>query len=272
MSTPAGWAARLDLVAEALEHPLDEPRRAALKAEIAAVHREADALCQEAARLRERAAALAQRWQATAGPVRVDHLGASTFLEKGWSRLALGDAEGAEEALRQALALAPGSVDAEVLLAWALGVRDRGTEARGLLADVLARVPGHPLALATLGLVALREGDLAGAEALLRDALAAGADRKAALYAWFHLGVVARRRGVLADAETAFGQALALGPNLLQAWYELGRARWEAGQALEAVGAWRTGAAANKFSPWGQRCGEVLARVEAGAPPHFQEP
>jgi predicted TPR repeat methyltransferase len=107
------------------------------------------------------------------------------------------------------------------------------------------------------------------AEARLRAALAAGGDRKAAMYAWLHLGVVARRRGHRSEAEAAFQQALALGPNLLQGWYELGRARWEAGHALEAVGAWRSGAQASKFSPWGHRCSELLAVVEAGGTPEF---
>ncbi|MBU6365321.1 MAG: tetratricopeptide repeat protein [Gemmatimonadetes bacterium] len=273
------WEARLAAVAEALERPLERPLagpgRAALQAELDAVHREADAMSAAAARLRDRAAELARRWQATASaasagaPVRVDHLGASTFLEKGWSRLALGDAPAAEEAFRHALTLAPGSAEGEVLLAWALGHGGRTTEARQVLAGVLSRVPQHALALATLGYVALRDGDLDGAEALLRRAVAAGGDRKASLYAWFHLGVVARRRGALDAAEAAFGEALRQGPNLLQAWYERGRARWEAGQGRDAVAAWRAGAAAGKFNPWGRQCSELVDRVEAGEAPVF---
>ncbi|MBU6367944.1 MAG: tetratricopeptide repeat protein [Gemmatimonadetes bacterium] len=271
----ARWAARLAAVAEALERPVAGPGWAALQAELESVYREADAMSTAAARWRDRAAELAKRWQATApaaaasAPVRVDHLGASTFLEKGWSRLALGDAPGAEEAFRHALALAPGSAEGEVLLAWALAHGGGLVDARQVLAGVLARLPQHALALATLGYVALREGDLDGAEELLRRAVAVGGDRKATLYAWFHLGVVARRRGALDDAEAAFSEALRQGPNLLQAWYERGRARWEAGLGGDAVAAWRTGAAAGKFNPWGRQCGELVHRVEAGEAPRF---
>jgi tetratricopeptide (TPR) repeat protein len=272
----SGWEARLAVLAEALEGSHSATRRAELRQEITALYREADAAASAAVRAREQAAALAVRWQAlppaeaaASVPVRMDHLGASTFLEKGWSRLAQGDAIGADEALRQALALAPGQADGEVLLGWALALRDRLGEAQALLDGVLARHPGHALALATAGLVALRGGALDVADARLRAALAAGGDRKAAMYAWLHLGVVARRRGQRPVAESAFQQALALGPNLLQGWYELGRARWEAGHALEAVGAWRSGAQASKFSPWGHRCSELLAVVEAGGTPEF---
>jgi tetratricopeptide (TPR) repeat protein len=272
-----GWDARLALLADALEGPHSAARRAELRQAITALYREADAAAAAAVRAREQAAALAVRWQAlppaaaasAAAPVRMDHLGASTFLEKGWSRLAQGDAAGAEEALRQALALAPGQADGEVLLGWALTLQERLGEARVLLDGVVARHPGHALALATQGLVALRGGALDEADACLRAAVAAGGDRKAAMYAWLHLGVVARRRGQLPEAESAFRQAVALGPNLLQGWYELGRARWEAGHALEAVGAWRSGAQASKFSPWGHRCSELLAVVEAGGTPVF---
>ena len=277
MTGASGWDGRLAQLAEALEGPLGATRRAALREEITALYREADAAAAAAVRAREQAAALAVRWQAlppaeaaaATAPVRMDHLGASTFLEKGWSRLAQGDAIGADEALRQALALAPGQADGEVLLGWALALRDRLGEAQALLDGVLARHPGHALALATAGLVALRGGALDVADARLRAALTAGGDRKAAMYAWLHLGVVARRRGQRPEAESAFQQALALGPNLLQGWYELGRARWEAGHALEAVGAWRSGAQASKFSPWGHRCSELLAVVEAGGTPVF---
>ena len=277
MTGATGWDARLTLLADALEAPHSAARRAELRQAITALYREADAAAAAAVRARGQAAALAVRWQAlpptdaasAAPPVRMDHLGASTFLEKGWSRLAQGDAAGAEEALRQALTLAPGQADGEVLLGWALALQERLGEARVLLQGVVARHPGHALALATQGLVALRGGALDEADACLRAAVAAGGDRKAAMYAWLHLGMLARRRGRFPEAESAFQQALTLGPNLLQGWYELGRARWEAGHALEAVGAWRSGAQASKFSPWGLRCSELLAVVEAGGTPLF---
>src|SRR5690606_33969118 len=41
------------------------------------------------------------------GAVQADHLGASTFIEKGWHQISAGDATGAEASLQRALKLAP---------------------------------------------------------------------------------------------------------------------------------------------------------------------
>jgi tetratricopeptide (TPR) repeat protein len=74
-------------------------------------------------------------------------------------------------------------------------------------------------------------------------------------------------RDMFEDAQTFFQKALALGPNLIQAYYELGRAYWFNGQRDEAMDTWRQGYAANKFNPWGKRCAEVLKTVEEGGEP-----
>ena len=42
---------------------------------------------------------------------------------------------------------------------------------------------------------------------------------------------------------------------------------WAAGTTDAAVQAWRDGASANKFNPWGKRCAEVVATVESGGAP-----
>ena len=69
------------------------------------------------------------------------------------------------------------------------------------------------------------------------------------------------------DAEIFFQKTLALGPNLIEAYYELGRSRWFNGERDAALQAWRDGYAANKFNPWGKRCAEMLKTVEAGGTP-----
>lgn len=51
--------------------------------------------------------------------LREDHLGASTFVEKGWNLIATGDFEGAEAVLVRALELAPSDDRARALLGWA---------------------------------------------------------------------------------------------------------------------------------------------------------
>jgi tetratricopeptide (TPR) repeat protein len=96
----------------------------------------------------------------------------------------------------------------------------------------------------------------------------ADGDRRAVLYAHLYLGMVYREREMYDDAESFFRKSLELGPNLLQAWYELGRTFWFAGRRGDARLAWKTGSEANKFSPWGKRCAEILEVVEqGGAPP-----
>ena len=73
------------------------------------------------------------------------------------------------------------------------------------------------------------------------------------------------------DAETFFRKTLALGPNLIEAYYELGRALLVRRAARTRPGqVWTDGAKANKFNPWGKRCREMLdarrRRWRAAAP------
>ena len=198
---------------------------------------------------------------------RVDHLGASTFIEKGWSRLALGDPAAAESALRRALELVPGDNEAETLLGWAQMMQAQYDAALLTFQTVLVRDPQHALARTNVGYICLRKQIYGEAIEHLSRAIRADSDRKATLYAHLYLGMVYREREMYDDAELFFRRALELGPNLLQAWYELGRARWFAGRPEDAKAAWREGSEANKFNPWGKRCAEILAHVEQGGTP-----
>src|SRR5205085_2208257 len=49
------------------------------------------------------AQSLAPEFMAEKPVVHSDHIGASTFIEKGWSRLSLGDYDSAEQALKKAI-------------------------------------------------------------------------------------------------------------------------------------------------------------------------
>ena len=69
------------------------------------------------------------------------------------------------------------------------------------------------------------------------------------------------------DADTFFRKTLELGPNLIEAYYQLGRALWFAGDQEGAKATWGQGFLANKFNPWGKKCREVLTAVEAGGAP-----
>lgn len=255
-----------------LDHRVMADQRPALKNAIIALYRATEALPERSPALQARVKALAARWKAigelpSQASARVDHLGASTFLEKGWSRLSLGDPNGAELALRRARALAPGSADTEALLSWSLMEQGRLDEAEQLLQPVFEQHPDHPLALTNLGFIRWRQQRYGDAIAQLSRVISLNEDPKATLYAHLYLGGVYLEREMYDDARTFLQQAIALGPNLLEAHHELGRAHWFAGDRPAALAAWQLGARTNKFNPWGKRCAQLLAAVERGEVP-----
>lgn len=281
-SLPATLRSSLDDVRAHIAHleaalgvARDPQTRSQLKEQIVGLFRTADALEREAQTLKSDVKALAGRWRDadTSGSSRVgassrvDHLGASTFVEKGWSRLALGDAVNAELALRRALALAPGDAHAETLLAWACLEQGKRDDALLHLHHVLLREPQAGLARACVGYACLTASAFGEAIEHLSRVVRQSQEPTAILYAHLWLGLVYASREMYVDAQTCFAQALALGPNLLQATFELGRAQWFAGDQLAARETWRAGAASNTFNPWGKRCAEQLAAVERGEAP-----
>ena len=78
-----------------------------------------------------------------------DHIGASTFIEKGWTKISLGDHEGAEQALVKALELSPSDPQAESLLGWAQMLQDKFDDALLNFQKVLVREPQNALASST---------------------------------------------------------------------------------------------------------------------------
>jgi tetratricopeptide (TPR) repeat protein len=277
-SLPDGKAlvARRTAIANALEGGLSPSDRLQVKADIVALFRDVDQAVQTYGLFKESVKALATAWKesdpsATAPRItttqRVDHLGASTFVEKGWSLLSFGDAAGAEKALRRALELVPGSNEAETMLGWAQMLQENYDGALLTFHNVLMREPRYALARANVGYVCLRKKIYGEAIEHLSSAIRLDGDSKATLYAHLYLGQVYYEREMFDDAELFFRKALQLGPNLLQSWHELGRSLWYAGRPDDAMEAWRAGAAANKFNPWGKRCAEVLELVEGGGVP-----
>jgi tetratricopeptide (TPR) repeat protein len=254
--------------------------KAALKTDIIELIRALDRELADLTALKEEAKKLPERWKALPGaqtaspaglqptaPVRADHIGASTFIEKGWSRISLGDYAAAETALTKALELAPNELQAIALLGWAQMHQEKYDEALMNFQRVMMKEPANALARINVGYICLRKGIFGEAIEHLSKAIRLDNDAKATLYAHFYLGLVYLEREMYEDAQTFFRKSLTLGPNLLEAYYELGRAHWLAEQRDDALEAWRTGAAANKFNPWGKRCAEVLAKVEAGGTP-----
>jgi len=253
--------------------------RVAVKREIISFFKRVDGALADVTQLKEDIRGLVERYKqlgsdAEASPapqfsgarpvVQADHLGASTFIEKGWSLISLGDYAGAMQALERALALAPDEVQALSLLGWAQMLAEQYDEALGTFSKVLMREPANALARINVGYICLKKGIFGEAIEHLSRAIRLDNDRKATLYAHFYLGLVYQEREMHEDAETFFRKALALGPNLIEAYYELGRSLWFAGRREDARQAWTEGQQANKFNPWGKRCRELLEFTAAG--------
>jgi tetratricopeptide (TPR) repeat protein len=132
---------------------------------------------------------------------------------------------------------------------------------------VLMREPANSLARINVGYICLKKRIFGEAIEHLSKAIRLGNDKKATLYAHYYLGLVYLEREMFEDADTFFRKTLELGPNLIEAYYQLGRAQWFAGDPEGAKGTWSGGFQANKFNPWGKKCKEVLATVEGGGQP-----
>jgi tetratricopeptide (TPR) repeat protein len=278
----AGWVeelrARHAAIAARLEAAAPGPERDAVKREIVAFFKEVDAALGDLGQVKEGIRTLVDRYKqlqsdADPGgglqpggvrpPVRADHLGASTYIEKGWSLIALGDHAGAIQTLRRALELSPDAAEAQSLLGWALMLQGDHDEALATFSQVLMREPSNALARVNLGYLCLRKGIFGEAIEHRSRAIRLDNDRKATLYAHYYLGLVYLEREMFEDAQGFFRKALQLGPNLIQAHAQLGRAQWFAGDHDAARRTWAEGAA-NRFTPWGKRCADLAELAAHG--------
>ena len=195
---------------------------------------------------------------ATRPAVHADHLGASTFIEKGWSLISLGDYAGAIQALDKALALSPGAIQAQSLLGWAQMLHEDYDDALVTFSRVLMKEPANALARINVGYICLKKRIFGEAIEHLSKAIRLDNDRKATLYAHYYLGLVYLEREMYEDAQTFFRKTLTLGPNLIEAYFELGRAHWFAGRA-------RRGAADLGRRSQGQQVQSVGQAVQGNA-------
>ena len=257
-------------LAEALEAGPAPAERAALKQAIVALFRRSEAAIAELGEFKESIRLLVDRFKAlpdasppTGGTVRHDHIGASTFVERGWTALAGGDWRQAEVLLRDALALDPGHAAADALLGWSLMHQDRLDEALQRCLRVLVREPEHGLARTAVGAICLRKGITGEAIEHLSRVVQRGGDPRAQLYARYWLGIAHLERDMVADAVEVLEEAVRHGPNLAEGWAELGRALWLRGDQARARTAWHTGAAA-RHSPFASRAAQLLRLADAG--------
>jgi tetratricopeptide (TPR) repeat protein len=252
--------------------------REAVKRDIIALFKRVDGALADLGQMKEDIRGLVERYKQghAAGPatapqftgarpaIHADHLGASTYIEKGWSLISLGDYAGAIQALDKALALSPGDVQAQSLLGWAQMLHEDYDDALGTFSRVLMKEPANALARINVGYICLKKRIFGEAIEHLSKAIRLDNDRKATLYAHYYLGLVYLEREMYEDAQTFFRKTLKLGPNLIEAHFELGRALWFAGRRDEAMQTWAEGHKANKFNPWAKRCKEMLDVAAAG--------
>src|SRR5688572_11421452 len=165
--------ARLDAAATPAE-------REALKGDIVSLFKQVEAQIAELSALKDDVKRLVEKWksaQAAAAPVSAtstspgaapqfaperpkpmaDHLGASTFIEKGWSLISLGEYDGAEKALTRALQLAPEDPQSESLLGWAQMLQEKYDDALMNFQKVLMREPANALARINVGYICLKK-------------------------------------------------------------------------------------------------------------------
>ncbi|HET9294780.1 MAG TPA: tetratricopeptide repeat protein [Gemmatimonadales bacterium] len=274
-------------IAARLEQAQGTVEREAVKREIIGYFKRVDTALGELTQMKEQIRTLVERYKQLAGDadtaqapqftgarpvVQADHLGASTFIEKGWSLISLGDYAGATQALQRALALSPNEIQAHSLLGWAQMLAENYDEALATFSRVLMKEPANALARINVGYICLKKRIFGEAIEHLSKAIRLNNDRKATLYAHFYLGLVYLEREMFEDAEAFFRKTLTLGPNLIEAYYELGRTLWFAGQRDGARQVWADGHKANKFNPWGKRCREMLELVASGGEVPRQSP
>jgi tetratricopeptide (TPR) repeat protein len=280
---PEPWLDALRGQMQQIEGKLDSAghpaARDALKRDIIVLFKRVDGALTDLTQMKEDIRGLVERFKqmssaAGAAPapqftgarpsVHADHLGASTYIEKGWSLISLGDHPGAIQALEKALSLSPGAVQAQSLLGWAQMLHEDYDDALSTFSKVLMKEPANALARINVGYICLKKGIFGEAIEHLSKAIRLDNDRKATLYAHYYLGLVYLEREMFEDAQTFFRKTLKLGPNLIEAYFDLGRALWFGGQRDEALQTWADGHKANKFNPWAKRCKEMLDLVAAG--------
>ena len=268
-------------IAARLKQVLSGPQRDKVKSDIIGLFKMVDQTITELSTLKEDIRTLVDQYKELAQnesadqapqftgavPVMHDHLNASTYIEKGWSLISLGDHDGAIQALQKALELAPDNVQAKSQLGWAQMLHGDYDDALGTFQQVLMKEPANSLARINVGYICLKKRIFGEAIEHLSKAIRLDNDRKATLYAHYYLGLVYFEREMYEDAQTFFEKTLVLGPNLIEAYYELGHTKWAGGDQDGGRETWAKGAKANKLSAWGKRCQETLDAIDRGEQP-----
>jgi tetratricopeptide (TPR) repeat protein len=155
---------------------------------------------------------------------------------------------------------APDDAEAQVRAAAGLAAQARHEEADAAYRRALRLRPGHPDALAQLGLLLAEQGKLDEAVAFLRQAVKARPDAAPARH---NLGVALAQSGRPEEAARELEEAARLKPDYAEAYYNLGNVLQGMGKRDEAIGRYR---AAVRLRPgYGEAYNNLgLALTEAG--------
>lgn len=122
----------------------------------------------------------------------------------------------------------------------------RLAEAEQAYRQALAIAPRHPDALHLLGLLSYRMNRL---EEALEQLTAAVEQQPASALYWFNLGVVAQKAGRLPQAVASYQKAVSLNPRHVEGLMNLGNALRDQGSLGEAIEAYRTALSINPTHP-----------------------
>ncbi len=189
------------------------------------------------------------------------------LVQKGWSCIEDGDYAGAKDMLGRALSLAPDDPEALSSLGWAQTVSHDYDEALATYQHLHVVNPGDTLTRVNLGFICLKKGIYGEAIEHLSKAIHSDSDPKAVLYGLYYLGLMYLAREMYSDAETFFQQTVALNPQMSEAFFQLGRARYLLERRADAISAWKDGAGANLVDFWATRCAEAARAAESGGHP-----
>jgi tetratricopeptide (TPR) repeat protein len=155
-------------------------------------------------------------------------------IDRALARLQADDLAGADGALLEALAGAPGDPGLLRLHGYVLQLQERHAEAAAAYAQVVAAVPTDWEIWNNLGNARRAAGDRAGAIEALLQASRLRPDLAAIRY---NLGVALAELGRIAEAAEALGEAARLGPDHLPTLLALGRSLRDCARNEEALAA-----------------------------------
>ncbi len=164
---------------------------------------------------------------------------------RGWSEEYLGRNDAAEAHYRRALTLDPNDRYALLGLARLYSATKREKEASAVLRDALARHPRERWFHDTLGTLAYRQGDLAGAERAFERSIAIKPD---GVQAHVSLGGILLRQGRAEDALTMLQQGMRHGTSA-GLYSNLGTVLFTLGRYGEAAESFERAVSASKGSP-----------------------